>query len=499
MDPVEARFDKPTPSLGAAAVQNAAAIVTGRIVAIGVGGVTTLLLLRYLGSLRLGQYASLYAYLTFFSPWLTTFGMEPILVRDGSQFRARASEIVSSGVTLSLWFSITASLVAVSVSQVTGYAAGFGVLLVVAVLDQLMLTPLRLPQVVFLICLRQWYGTLALAVRQVLWFAVVVAVANFNLGLRAVIWGGLAVGILESLLILILARRLIPIHFRPNLADARRLLASSWPLGLSALCFGVLQRGDQIMLSVMVGNQELGHYFAAVKISELFGVIPLAFAATMLPIWSAVVSDRDRFQRYALTVFRYMAILASGVALAISLGANTLVPGLLGSGYAASAAALAVLIWWAVIESIRLPLNAAFTSMGLQKFQLFGTAVAAIVNISLNLLFIPRWGGVGASWATVISYSVGGWILFFLFAATRELAVLVLRASGPAIIFSVLLRVVLSGERGLRAVFIGEVVYLVGLVALRQLGGGDSRLVRQAIGGAAGRVFNRENRRGRGG
>src|SRR3546814_15586300 len=38
---------------------------------------------------------------------------------------------------------------------------------------------------------------------------------------------------------------------------------------------------------------------------------------------------------------------------------------------------------------------------GLQKYGLYYTLAGAATNISLNFLFIPRYGAVGAAWATL--------------------------------------------------------------------------------------------------
>jgi Na+-driven multidrug efflux pump len=44
------------------------------------------------------------------------------------------------------------------------------------------------------------------------------------------------------------------------------------------------------------------------------------------------------------------------------------------------------------------------------------------VNVALNLVLIPRWGGVGAAIATVISYAAAGYFACFITPRTREAA-----------------------------------------------------------------------------
>jgi Na+-driven multidrug efflux pump len=44
------------------------------------------------------------------------------------------------------------------------------------------------------------------------------------------------------------------------------------------------------------------------------------------------------------------------------------------------------------------------TNESLYKFDMVSNMTAAIANVLLNLLFIPRYGILGAAWATLISY-----------------------------------------------------------------------------------------------
>src|SRR5260370_5168451 len=57
---------------------------------------------------------------------------------------------------------------------------------------------------------------------------------------------------------------------------------------------------------------------------------------------------------------------------------------------------------------------------GLQRYLPVSTAVGALMNIVLNFLFIPRWGALGSSWATVMSYTVAA-LFFIVFRPTRSL------------------------------------------------------------------------------
>ena len=83
-----------------------------------------------------------------------------------------------------------------------------------------------------------------------------------------------------------------------------------------------------------------------------------------------------------------------------------------GKQFSATADLLIVLIWSEVPIFFGVALGNALVSKGLQKYLPFSAIAGAMSNIAMNLVAIPRYGALGASWATVISYCLSG--IFFL-------------------------------------------------------------------------------------
>src|ERR1700728_3415370 len=67
-------------------VQNTAATIAGRGLALVFSAGGAVVLTRFLGSEKLGEYGAIYAYLTLFA-WIAAFGFEPVLVREISRER----------------------------------------------------------------------------------------------------------------------------------------------------------------------------------------------------------------------------------------------------------------------------------------------------------------------------------------------------------------------------------------------------------------------------
>src|SRR5664280_1236230 len=76
-----------------------------------------------------------------------------------------------------------------------------------------------------------------------------------------------------------LMRRLVPLQFvlfgRARVTTMRRLLVCSWSMLVSGPAIMIYMRIDQVMLEKMVGRREVGIYSAALRLSELWYVIPM--------------------------------------------------------------------------------------------------------------------------------------------------------------------------------------------------------------------------------
>ena len=55
----------------------------------------------------------------------------------------------------------------------------------------------------------------------------------------------------------------------------------------------------------------------------------------------------------------------------------------------------------------------------LQIYSSINTAIGAVINVTLNYIFIKSMGPIGAAWATLISYFVAAYLSLLFFKKTR--------------------------------------------------------------------------------
>lgn len=192
--------------------------------------------------------------------------------------------------------------------------------------------------------------------------------------------------------------------WRVSWERGKQLLQESWPLVMSSVAVFIYSKIDQIMLG-SADQTELGYYAVAVKLSEVCDFLPVIIASSIFPKLAQLREKNygeyiKKFQIYSdIMLISWMA-----VALPISLLAPFIVQTLYGEEFAASAPVLSVYVWAQFGSNFGVARNTYFALEGQLRYGLYLTVIGSIFNIVLNSLLIPKYGALGATLATLITY-----------------------------------------------------------------------------------------------
>lgn len=202
--------------------------------------------------------------------------------------------------------------------------------------------------------------------------------------------------------------------------ERRRLLAEGAPLMLSGLLVTITLQVDRLLLGYFQGNEAVGTYAAAARLTELFHVVPLALGAAIMPRLTSLRDDDEaRYWAVARTSFIGLALAGLVFALAITFVGPWLVPALFGASYTAASPVLSVHAWtlaFVFMVSLR---SRLLVIEGGTRWVLAMSLLTALLNVTGNLFLIPRFGGVGAAWAAVLAWSFAALGAPWFFAASR--------------------------------------------------------------------------------
>ncbi len=219
--------------------------------------------------------------------------------------------------------------------------------------------------------------------------------------------GGLLAGVTVAAVYgVTLLRRQYGIGFRaPERlpGSARAAFAEAFPLWLATLLSLLYFKGDVVILKIFSSDAEIGAYSAAYKVFEGVMIVPaVVLAATFTPLARAK-GDPDRQRRWEaglVTVLLALGLLVGGV---VYLEAQRIVGLVYRGGFGRAIPSLRVLAAAIPILFLNFGLTHFLIARDLERRNLLFAAVMLVVNVTANLILIPRVGSPGAAWATLIT------------------------------------------------------------------------------------------------
>jgi O-antigen/teichoic acid export membrane protein len=200
---------------------------------------------------------------------------------------------------------------------------------------------------------------------------------------------------------------------RPDPGLARRMLGFGLKAHLGrAMLFGNY-RADQWILGVMSSSKELGLYSVAVAWSEVLFFLPTTLVAVQRP--DLVRASPSEARERATLVLRGALALTLACSVVMILAAPFLCTTIFGDSFSGSVEMLRVLALGAFgITTLKL-LGNALTAQRRPLLETGAVAVAFVTVFALDFILIPDHGGLGASIASAVSYTLGGLAVAIIF------------------------------------------------------------------------------------
>lgn len=233
---------------------------------------------------------------------------------------------------------------------------------------------------------------------------------------------------IANLLMLIYVYRIIIIEYRYKITWKyhENIIKSMVKLGIvNAIAIFIMQlnyRLDILMLKKLSTLEQVGFYSLAMQIAEQLWHIPYAIESIVLSR-SANSQDDQLIHRTVASIFRVSFLIALGAGVLIFFIAPVLVPLIFGAEYTSSVAMIQVVLPGILILVGFRILNSRLTGMGKPQIAIYTFVPALIINFILNLFLIPKFGGIGAAWATNVSYALGSVIFVIIYSRLVKMPV----------------------------------------------------------------------------
>jgi O-antigen/teichoic acid export membrane protein len=231
----------------------------------------------------------------------------------------------------------------------------------------------------------------------------------------------------------------------------KKIIAITLPFALAAIFAKVYAYMDTFLLKMFMGDAEVGFYSIAYKITFALQFIPLAFVAALYPAFSSYFKDNyEQLKKVFAKAFNYLAFIALPVSLGVIALADEIVSKLYTQEFNFSVLPLQVLIASIPFLFINFSLASFLNATNKQKINTRNLGIVMVLNVVLNIIFIPRFGIWGASLASSLS--------------TLLLFILNLSAVMQVTSFKAKLFKPLVGSLFSALVMFGAVLYLKGII-----------------------------------
>lgn len=244
-----------------------------------------------------------------------------------------------------------------------------------------------------------------------------------------------------AILIVLLYGRCGGEPLRASLSVCKRLLGSSKHYILSNLMITMYAQTDKIMLSQMLGDKVTGYYAAAVTCANMSNFVYLAIVDSARPgIFQRKLENRERFEQSVSLLYAVMIALSLLQCVGFTLFASWIIRLLYGVEYGPAVELLRLVVWYTTFAHLGLVRDiwvlAEEKQSVLWKINIFG----ALTNVMLNYLLIPRFGAVGAAAASLVTQFAVNTGACFVLKPLRGSGILMLRGMDPGYIGSLLKR-----------------------------------------------------------
>ncbi|MDO8505802.1 MAG: flippase [bacterium] len=330
--------------------------------------------------------------------------------------------------------------------------------------------------------LKMIYPTIAELIGRMVLLAGVLLASFYHAGLiwfmAAVVFGSVAQYIVTHVTV----RKFIRWRFAFDWSMWKSILIISWPIGISILFNLIYLKADTILLSLWRPQAEVGLYGASYRVLDQFTALATMFVNLVLPPMTVawVAGNRERFTRIYQGAFDVYAVLAFPLTVGALLLGQPLMKLVAGAQFTASGVILGIHMIGMIAIFFSTLFGHIIVILNKQKQMIAGYAATAIVGLLLYFYAIPRYGMIGAAWATVATEILIMVITFFaVYRVTRLTpnATILLKSIVASVIMGIVLYL-LSNLPVSILLLIGALVYGIALYAI---GGIKKETIREIL------------------
>lgn len=459
--------------LGTRAVSNSVFILAARTISRLISLVVVIVLANALGSTRYGQYTTLVVYSGLVAV-LGDLGFQSLYTREAARQRTELGDYLGTLIVFRVVLAAVACIV-FAIALRTGANLSSLILPGCALLVSTAYASLL--RNTFYSVGRAEFDAIAIVFETLIQAALIVLGARRGAGVAYYVWAYAASYTFTIVYSLIVIRvfKLGRIHLKLDLDLIKRWLPLALPFAFTFFLTNLYFRAGFVILQQFRSFAEVGWFTLAYKPFEALQFVPLAIQTVVYPLLGVYfVSNAAALEVAYKRFFKVLVLLGWPLTVGTFVLVHPINQIFNRSGaFAQSEPALRILALGIVFLFANSAFYAMLNAANRQGLNAWATALAAGINIALNLALIPLFGYLGASTVTVITEAglcTFGW--WFVQWKRPDLRLPVFKLTWRIALAGLIMGAVLFPLRGL-PIYVtlpaGFLVYLVAAFLLRAI------------------------------
>ena len=286
--------------------------------------------------------------------------------------------------------------------------------------------------------------------------------------------------------VVLLAKRIVKPRWELDAELLRRWVRAGIPLAITYVLTTVYFKLDVPILQHNRSYAEVGWYTFAYRPFEALLFIPATLRTVMFPVLAIYYRNApNRVLASAEKFFKGLAVIGWPITVGLFLLAPQFID-IISSQFPESGASLRILALAIVFMFVDNTFAAVLNAIDRQKLFAYVALSGLVLNLGLNLVLIPKYGYIGASWATVVT-EIGlvavGWFTLRSVLGSIRVASLCWKPVVAGLVMGAF--ILLTHPQGRLAVLIvtgvAAVIYCLMLYILRTADAEEQTIIRRAI------------------
>lgn len=379
----------------------------------------TIALARYLGSDGFGTLSFALAFAGIIS-LIADLGINTFVVKEVAKDKSLAEKYLGNLFIVKVILSLISLLSVLLIFSILDYPFETKLVIYMIVLSVLIYSLANIFNSIFQAYEKMEYQSFGQILYTILMFGGIYfsIIQGYNIIIFAIIY------LISSLFILIFnisvcIWKFSPLRLKMDLNFSKNKTKEAMPFGVNSIFVAVYVSIDSVILSFIQGNQAVGWYSAAYKIVNVLMIIQIVSNIAIFPVMTKFhIQSKNSLKKLVDNYFKLMLIISFPLGVGITILSKNIILLIYGIPYTNSIIALQILIWSGVFTFLYTAFAQLFLSINKQNVLIKITGICMIENILLNLIFIPKFSYIGASFITVITEFT---LLILIFIVSKNL------------------------------------------------------------------------------